>query len=264
MTETSEKPQSTRLQHDRQREIYLLALRNGSVEVAELARRYDVTTETIRRDLSELQSTGQVRRVHGGAVPLERVHHEPMLAARDIQSADEKLRIAQAALAEVPTSGSVLIDSGSTLKRLAEVFPTDRDIHVITNSLTTALTLSGRGVAPLTVLAGAVRANTLAMVDAYTAEMVRSLSVDVLFISCDGLSFRRGLTTPYRDESMVKQAMIEAAQHVVVLADQTKLGNSQLFSFADFTAIDVLITDDRADDDAIDGLRSRVRDVRIA
>ena len=252
-----------RLQHERQREIFLLALRNGSVEVAELARRYGVTTETIRRDLSELQSQGQLRRVHGGAVPVERAHHEPMLAARDIQHAEEKLRICQAAAEEIPDQGAVLIDSGSTLQRLADVFPVGRSAHVITNSLMAALTLSRRGVAPVTVLGGEVRPNTLAMVDAFTVEMVRELAVEVLFISCDGLSFRRGLTTPYRSEMMVKRAMIEAAHRVVALADHSKLGNGQLFSFADFENLDVLITDDGADPDAIASLRSHRIDVRV-
>lgn len=254
---------TTRLQFDRQREIYLLALSDGSVEVADLARRFDVTTETIRRDLSELQAKGQLRRVHGGAVPAERVHHEPMVTARDRQFAAEKMRIAEAAAAEVPASGAVIIDSGSTLERLAEVFPTGRDVHVITNSLRSGLTLVRRGVQPLTVLGGGVTPNTFAMVDSFTVEMVRDLSVDTLFISCDGLSFRRGLTTPYRDESMVKRAMIEAARRVVALVDHSKLGNGQLFTYAEFDEIDVLITDSGADQDAIDSLRTHRMDVRV-
>lgn len=259
----SEATPTARLQHDRQHEIYLLALQQGSVEVADLAKRYGVTTETIRRDLSELQSLGQLRRVHGGAVPVERVHHEPMVTARDMQQADEKGRLAHAALVEVPEHGSVLIDSGSTLQRLADVFPVDLDVHVITNSLRSGLTLARRGVSPLSVLGGGVRTNTLAMVDAFTVDMVRELSVDVLFISCDGLSFRRGLTTPYRDEAMVKRAMIEAAQRVIALVDHSKLGNGQLFPYADFDDIDVLITDTGADDDSIASLRSHDFDVRV-
>lgn len=254
---------TSRLQHDRQREIYLLALSSGSVEVADLARRFQVTTETIRRDLSELQSQGRLRRVHGGAVPVERASHEPLVSARDRQFAAEKLRIAQAAVAEVPDGGTAIIDSGSTLHRLADVFPTDRGVHVITNSLHSGLTLARRGVEPLTVLGGGVTPNTFAMVDSYTVEMVRELQVDVLFISCDGLSFRRGLTTPYRNESMVKRAMIESARRVVALLDHSKLGNGQLFSYADFDEIDVLITDDGADDDAIESLRSHQIDVRV-
>ena len=84
---------SSKLQYHRQREIYLLALKQGAVDVAELARRFDVTTETIRRDLSELQEQQLLRRVHGGAVPVEHRHFEPMVDARDMQNAEEKLRI---------------------------------------------------------------------------------------------------------------------------------------------------------------------------
>ena len=106
-----------------------------------------------------------LRRVHGGAVPVERINHEPLLAARDVVNAEEKLRIATKAVEELPERGSVIIDSGSTTQRLAEVFPVERDLHVVTNSLMTALTLSRRGLRKLTVLGGAVRTNTLAMVD---------------------------------------------------------------------------------------------------
>jgi DeoR family transcriptional regulator, fructose operon transcriptional repressor len=260
----SESTSTNRLQYERQHEIYLLALRNGSVEVADLANRFNVTTETIRRDLSELQAREQVRRVHGGAVLLERVNHEPRLAARDMQNATEKLRMAQAAIAEIPATGSVLIDSGSTLQRLADVFPSDRDVHVVTNSLVIAATLARRGISPLTMLGGDIRTNTLAAVDAFTVDMVRSLAVDVLFISCDGFSFRRGLTTPYRAEAMVKRAMIEAAQRVVAIVDFSKFGNGQLFAYADPDDIDMLITDDRADDDTIESLRAHDLDVRVA
>jgi DeoR family transcriptional regulator, fructose operon transcriptional repressor len=245
-----------RLQHDRQHAIYLRALSEGSVDVADLARRYAVTTETIRRDLSDMQSRNLLRRVHGGAVPVERISHEPMLAARDVVNAEEKLRIATQAVDEVPERGSVIIDSGSTTQRLAAVFPVDRDVHVVTNSLTAALTLSRRGLAQLTVLGGAVRTNTLAMVDETTRAELQHMTVDVLFTSCDGLSFQHGLTTPYREEHTIKRAMIEHARRVVALVDQSKFGNVQMFSFAAFDEIDVLVTDTRADPEAAAALES--------
>jgi DeoR family transcriptional regulator, fructose operon transcriptional repressor len=244
----------TRLQHDRQRAIYMLALRQGSVDVADLADRYGVTTETIRRDLSDMQSRQLLRRVHGGAVPLERMSHEPMVEARDMVNAEEKLRIATMAVAEVPERGSVIIDSGSTGQRLAEVFPVDRDVHVVTNSLITALTLSRRGLRELTVLGGSVRTKRHAMVDDTTREELQHMAIDVLFMSCDGLSFQHGLTTPYREERTIKRAMIESARRVVALVDHSKFGNVQMFSFASFDELDVLVTDTRADPEAVDVL----------
>jgi DeoR family fructose operon transcriptional repressor len=251
-----------RFQYERQREIYLLAPRHGSVDVSELARRFEVTTETIRRDLSDLQDRNLLLRVHGGAVPAERHHHEPMVDARDAQNATEKLHIAQEAILEVPESGSVIIDSGSTGQRLAEVFPIDRQVHVFTNSLVTALTIARRGIADLTVLGGNVRTNTFAMVDAATVGAVRSLRVDVLFISCDGFSFSRGLTTPYETECHLKRAMIESARRVVAIVDQSKFANDQMFAYAAPHEIDVLITDTRVDDDAVSVLRDQDIEVR--
>jgi len=237
----------TKLQHDRQRAIYMLALRQGSVDVGDLARRHGVTTETIRRDLSDMQSRQLLRRVHGGAIAVERMNHEPLVEARDMVNAEEKLRIATMAVAEVPERGSVIIDSGSTGQRLAEVFPVDRDVHVVTNSLITALTLSRRGLRQLTVLGGSVRTKRHAMVDDTTRAELRHMAIDVLFMSCDGLSFQHGLTTPYREEHTIKRAMIERARRVVALVDQSKFHNVQMFSFASFDEIDVLVTDARVD-----------------
>jgi DeoR family transcriptional regulator, fructose operon transcriptional repressor len=253
---TTSHPSGTRLQHDRQQAIYMLALRQGSVDVADLARRYGVTTETIRRDLSVMQGRQLLRRVHGGAIPVERMNHQPMVDARDMVNAEEKLRIATMAVAEVPERGSVIIDSGSTGHRLADVFPVDRDVHVVTNSLITALTLSRRGLKDLTVLGGSVRTNTLAMVDQAARMELQHMAIDVLFVSCDGLSFEHGLTTPYREEHMIKRAMIERAGRVVALVDQSKFGNMQMFSFATFDEIDVLVTDTRVEQEAVDFLES--------
>jgi DeoR family fructose operon transcriptional repressor len=253
-----------RLQHDRQHEIYLLALKQGSVDVGDLARRYGVTTETIRRDLSDMQERQLLRRVHGGAIPLERINHEPRVEARDMVNAEEKLRIARLAAEEVPERGSVIIDSGSTGQRLADVFPADRDVHVVTNSLTTALTLSRRGLRKLTVLGGSVRTNTYAMVDESGRVELQKMAIDVLFMSCDGLSFRHGLTTPYREEHTMKRAMIERADRVVAMVDQSKFGNVQMFSFASFDEIDVLVTDTRADPEALEILSGHGISVRCA
>jgi DeoR family transcriptional regulator, fructose operon transcriptional repressor len=242
----------TRLPSDRHREIYRLALKQGSVDVSELAQRFEVTTETIRRDLSELQDQQLLQRVHGGAVVIERHQHEPMVAARDMQQAEEKLAIGRTASTMVPSEGTVMIDSGSTGQRFAEVFPVDTAAHITTNSLASALTLSRRGITHLSVLGGNVRTNTFAMVDAQTVEAVRSMRVDVLFISCDGLSLARGLTTPYEQEHHLKRAMIASARKVIALVDYSKFGNDLTYCFAAIQDIDVLITDSQVSDDEVE------------
>lgn len=255
---------STLISAARQAEVLQWVQTHRVVQVNELARSLGVSSSTIRRDLSRMEEEGLLRRVHGGAVPLERMNHEPMVDARDMVNAEEKLRIATAAVADIPEHGSVIIDSGSTGQHLAQVFPVERDVHVVTNSLPTALTLSRRGLRELTVLGGAVRTKRLAMVDDTTSAELQHMAIDVLFVSCDGLSFQHGLTTPYREERSIKRAMIERARRVVALVDHSKFGNVQMFSFAAFDEIDVLVTDTGVEPEAVDFLRSRDVSVRCA
>jgi DeoR family fructose operon transcriptional repressor len=184
------------------------------------------------------------------------MNHEPLVEARDMVNAEEKLRIATMAVAEVPERGSVIIDSGSTGQRLAEVFPVDRAVHVVTNSLITALTLSRRGLRELTVLGGSVRTTRHAMVDDTTRAELQHMAIDALFLSCDGLSFQHGLTTPYREEHTIKRAMIERARRVIAMVDSSKFGNVQMFGFAAFDEIDVLITDTGVEPEAVAFLTS--------
>jgi DeoR family fructose operon transcriptional repressor len=244
-------------QSERHREIVARTLQTGRVDVADLAVEFDVTAETIRRDLSELQEQQLIRRVHGGAVPWHTQGFEPLLAVRNDQQVEQKRRIAQRAIRELPDSGTVIIDSGSTLTLLAERIPRDRVIRVVTNSLLTAQVLSDNEAVEVVVLGGKVRKNTLAMVDSETVAAVSPLTVDTLFISSDGMSAGQGLTTPYREEAALKRAMIERAGRVVALVDFSKHGSDHLVQFAPWQAIDVLITDDRADDDTVGSIEAQ-------
>ena len=238
-------------QSERQREIVTLTLQHGRVEVSELAARFQVTTETIRRDLSELQEQRLLRRVHGGAVAWETSEFEPLLAVRTDQHDDEKRRMAKLAVNELPDSGTVIIDSGSTLGRFAEAVPSTANLRVVTNSLLTAQTLAEHDSVEVIVLGGKVRKNTMAMVDSETLTALEPFSVDTLFISSDGVSAEVGLTTPYRQEAALKQAMIRNARRVVALVDHSKFGKNHFVRYASWADIDVFITTAEAEPQAI-------------
>ena len=149
----------------RQQRIVEQARQAGRVDVAELAAELAVTPETVRRDLTALERQGVLRRVHGGAIPVERLGFEPGLAARDAVRRAEKERIAKAALSELPVEGSILLDAGTTTARLAEVMPVNRDLIVVTNSLPIALSLSVRPGLTVRLVGGRVRGRTQAVVD---------------------------------------------------------------------------------------------------
>lgn len=233
---------------ERQRYIVGLARADGRVDVAELAAELQVTTETVRRDLTILERQGVLRRVHGGAIPVERLGFEPALAARDGVMTAEKDRIAKAALAELPEEGAVLLDAGTTTARLADLLPSDRVLTVVTNALPMALGLVSRPNLTVLLLGGRVRGRTLAAVDSWATDALAQTYVDVAFLATNGVSVQRGLTTPDHAEAATKRAMITAAGRVVLLADHSKVGVDHLARFGDLEQVDTLITDSGLDE----------------
>lgn len=229
---------------ERRQEIEDLARREGRVEVSALSDRFEVTSETIRRDLNDLERRGIVRRVHGGAMPVERFRSEPAVSERAEKMAAEKRRIAEAALDLVPAGGSILLDAGTTTGALASVLPSDRKLTVVTNALPIAMTLSARSNLNLLFVGGRVRGVTLACVDDWATRTLEDLTVDVTFSATNGVSVGRGLSTPDVSEAAVKRTMIGAGRRVVLLADHTKVDQEHFASFGQIADVDVLVTDD--------------------
>jgi len=235
-------------QGERRAQIMSRILERGRVDVAQLADEFDVTGETIRRDLTELQHERLVRRVHGGAVPWRGAMIVPRLDVRESRNAEDKRRIATAALQEVPERGSLIIDSGSTTLHLADLLPRDRDLTVITNSVPVIRSLAHTDRPEVVVLGGLLKRLSQAIVDETGIDMLRDITVDVLFIGCDAMSPERGFTVPYRAEVAIKRAMMASARRVVMMFDHSKVGNEQLFRFGSIEEVDTIITDTGVDD----------------
>lgn len=234
---------------ERQQVILERARAQGRVDVTALADQFAVTTETVRRDLTILERHGVLRRVHGGAIPVERLGFEPALATREAVMTAEKTRIAKAAVAELPDEGSILLDAGTTTARLADELPNDRELTVVTHSVNIALSLSTRPNLTVMLVGGRLRSRTLATVDAWAIQALRDTFVDVAFIATNGVSPERGLTTPDSAEAMIKRAAIASSRRCVLLADHTKVGNDYFTRFADLKDIDTFITDTGLDQD---------------
>ncbi|MGH3645998.1 MAG: DeoR/GlpR family DNA-binding transcription regulator [Micromonosporaceae bacterium] len=241
---------------ERHQEILRLARANGRVDVTALADGFDVAAETIRRDLTTLERAGVLRRVHGGAIPVERLGFEPALATRDAVLTTEKERIAKAALAEVPEEGAIILDAGTTTARLAHALPVDRELTVVVNSPVLAATLGTRTNLNVLLIGGRIRGKTLATVDDWALRPLADLYVDVAFMGTNGVSVQRGLTTPDPAEAAVKRAMIAAARRAVLLADHTKIGNDYLSRFGALTDLDLIISDTGLDPDLTEDIEA--------
>ncbi len=235
---------------ERQELIEHLVTAERRVAVVDLARRFGVTTETVRRDLDQLESAGVIRRVHGGAVAHTRASTtEPSLAERTGRASDAKRAIARRALDAVPLDfdGSVYIDAGTTTAAIAEELSRRpagiRPLEVVTHSMTVAHLLAGVPGLNLTAIGGRVRGLTAAAVGAQTVDAISHLRPDVAFIGTNGLSAEFGLSTPDTDEAAVKRAILSAARRTLVVADADKFDAELLVSFGGLDTIDVLVSD---------------------
>ena len=237
---------------ERQQAIAELVATAGRVSVNELAERFGVTTETVRRDLSALERAGLVRRVHGGVVQGSALSVlELAVTDRDRRNAEEKDRIARAALDLLPDGGSVVLDAGTTTARLANGIPSDLRLTVITHAVPIAARLVARPSVELHLLPGRVRTTTQAAVGEDTVEALSRLRVDVAFLGTNGITPDHGFSTPDASEAAVKRAIVGSARQVVVLADADKFDQDHVVRFAELSRVDVVVTDRRATDDQV-------------
>jgi DeoR family transcriptional regulator, fructose operon transcriptional repressor len=234
---------------ERQRQIEQLIDAEARVSVTDLARRFDVTTETVRRDLDALESAGLIRRVHGGAVARTRVSTaESSMAERAAQRSELKQAIAVRAWRgiEALLDGAVYLDAGTTTAAVASLAATTsrtRPLEVVTHSMTVAHLLAGVPEIALSAIGGRVRGLTAACVGAETVASIARLRPDIAVVGTNGVSAGFGLSTPDPDEAAVKRAIVAAARRVIVVADAEKFDAELLVSFATLDEIDVLVTD---------------------
>ncbi|MDT0117824.1 DeoR/GlpR family DNA-binding transcription regulator [Microbacterium sp. PRF11] len=244
----------------------------GRVSVVDLARRFDVTTETVRRDLDRLEGLGTLRRVHGGAVDIGRASTaESSVTERRERKSDAKRAIATEAASLLGSDfrGSIFLDAGTTPAALAALLPAALGggiggVEVVTHSLEAAHVLAGEERVSLTTIGGRVRGVTAAAVGAHTVRTIGQLRPDIAFVGTNGLSAGFGLSTPDPDEAAVKAAIIQSARRVVLLADSAKFGEELLVRFATLDELDVLVTDTEPPADLAEALADADIEVRVA
>jgi DeoR family fructose operon transcriptional repressor len=251
---------------ERQQAIAGIIARERRLSVTTAAESFGVTTETVRRDLAILEHQGLIHRVHGGAVPAGALTTvELAVAERDNTAGDQKDQIARAAAGLVPgEGGSILLDAGTTTKRLAGLLPLDRKLTMFTNTASIAMKVASVPTIEVHLLGGRVRPTTQAAVGPATIAALLNLRVDVCFIGTNGLTADFGLTTPDTDEAAVKAAMISAGHRVVVLADSRKLGVEAMVRFGTCDQIDALVTDEGVRDADVTALQALDIEVVIA
>lgn len=249
---------------DRQATIRRTLEEEPFVTVTELATRFNTSESTIRRDLAEMAEEGLIKRTHGGAVSQITVPPEPQTAqdsrpelrgeirgetrpeprldtAR--QEPEELTRIAAAASRLVNDGETVIIDSGpGTLQLARRIKASRRSLAVLTNDIEIALELSESFGVSAILTGGLVRGLRGGLVGYVAEQTLRGMQVDKVFLTAPGIDTERGLTTSHLEEISVKQAMIQSAREVVLLAEHRSFGKVALVPFAPLSVVHRVVT----------------------
>lgn len=227
---------------ERQERIVWYVKARGSASVTELAKIFEVTNETIRRDLAVIEDQGKLLRRRGGAVSGKVALENAPWMERNTQNIEAKTAIALEAAKCIEEGDSVLFDASTTVLQLVKVLP-DISITAITNSQAVAAELATKEKAKVIVLGGILDRPTTGTMGPLTERMLKTYHVDKAFLSCAGIHVMRGVTEVNETIGQLKAAMIAQAAVPYLLADHTKFESISLTIFAEISIFHQIITD---------------------
>ncbi|QQE77923.1 DeoR/GlpR family DNA-binding transcription regulator [Alicyclobacillus sp. SO9] len=225
----------------RQQKLMELLKQQKSVRIRDLTTSFQVSEETIRRDLRKLEMDGLLRRTHGGAVLDNVVHAVPPIHQRTTEQVEAKRLVARAAASMVPAGSSVILDSGSTTLEIARQFQ-NKNVTVITNELSIAMELSSSPLVNLIMLGGTLQKGSYTLVGPECEDDIGRYNVDYVFLGSGGVSKQKGLTTSSMAEVELKRKMIAVGQKVYCVTDSSKLGRAALVTYAGLGDVTAIIT----------------------
>lgn len=226
----------------RQREIVELAGARDRVLVDELAVRFDVTPQTIRRDLNELCDRGLLARVHGGARAANSVSNIGYAERRGV-FAEEKRRIGRAAAELIPNNSSLILDIGTTTEQVARALYDHHDLIVITNNINVATILSGSVSKELFLSGGLVRQSDGGLVGEATVDFIRRFRVDLAVIGASALDTDGAVLDFDMREVSVARAIIATARKTMLVVDHSKFERRASVRICDASELDYVVTD---------------------
>ena len=228
----------------RQDDIVVLTRENGWVSVDDLAARFGVTPQTIRRDLGELSDQGVISRVHGGAILASGVTNVGYDARRSMAQM-EKEAIGALCASALPHACSLFINIGTTTEAVARSLGGHRDLMAITNNLNVANILAGHPSCEVIVAGGILRRADGGLVGEATIDFIRQFKVDYAVIGASAIDEDGALLDFDYREVRVAQAIIENARHVYLVADSSKFERSAPVRIASIAKTDAIFTDTR-------------------
>ena len=246
---------------DRRQYIKKKLIAEGKIKVSELSEIFEVSSETIRKDLLFLEEKGIAKKGYGGAVVANSLI-EPSFLEKYNKYIDEKNDIAKKAIEYISDGMIVLLDAGSTVYTFAKMLALKNNITVFTNSPKSAQILDDYKVKTYLV-GGKIRNNSNAIVGGWAVRAIEEIRADVAILGTSGFKDRQGPCVENFEEAEVKQAMIRSANKLIVLGDSSKSKTYSMIEYAKWQDMDVLITDRNIDKKIKDELKEKVELVLV-
>lgn len=219
-----------------------VVLQRGFVSVEDLAGRFGVTAQTIRRDVNALDKEGQLSRHHGGAAaPLS--GRNVGYVTRQVLQHDEKRRIARLVATHVPNGASVMLNIGTTTEEVARALANHRGLRVITNNLNVAQALSHSEDCEIILTGGLVRNCDGGLVGEATLDMINQFHVDIAVMGISGIDLDGTLLDYDYSEVRVSRAILRNARRVFLAADHSKFGRPAMVRLGALREVHALFTD---------------------
>lgn len=235
---------------ERRNKIEELIQKNKSVLVPELAKQFDVTTETIRGDLEKLEKQGVLIRTYGGATLVEGSESDIPVSDRDVINYEGKQRIGKRAARIIKDGETVFLDASTSSLHIARNIKEKKSLTVITNSERIINELSACENIRVMSTGGLLSMRNMSYVGRIVEKTIRdNYFANKVFFSCRGATLARGLTESNEAEAEIKKAMIDCSESVFFLCDHTKIGKIGVPVISDFNKIDTLITDTKMTDE---------------
>jgi DeoR/GlpR family transcriptional regulator of sugar metabolism len=241
-------------------EAYLQRVEFASLE--ELSRHVEASVSTVRRDLSSLETAGNVRRTHGGARIVTPKSDEFAFAVRDAKQLAEKELIGKACAALIGANQSLILDAGSTVFHVARHLE-EKAPQIVTNSLPIANLYASANKVEVILAGGVIYPRLGVLVGPMTVEAFSKMRADVAIMSAGGITLE-GITNSHALLADIQRAMLKAAQKIIFCLDHTKFGRQSVSPLCGLDAIDTVVTDSEAPPDLVAGLRAHGVEVVLA
>lgn len=235
--------------NDRQEEILNILNEKGEIQISELKNVFpQVSTMTLRRDLSLLESNGLLIRTHGGAVNIKKLTsvygEEDAYSLRAAENVEEKMNIAQKAKDFLDNGRSIFLDAGSTMMYFSRLIP-DEHFSILTSGINIALELTKKEKITIYQTGGQLNHNSLSSSGPTAISMLDVINIDIAFMAASGFSLENGFTVSNFFECELKKAVIKKAKKVIMLVDSSKFNKVLAFTFGHLSDLDILIGDDK-------------------